>query len=63
MNKERLFISTNSFDWDSNRFFGSQLYIIDSSALAARFLFPNIVYFDVGATHPGSAGRVHRMRS
>ena len=44
MNRNALFISTNSFDWDSNRFFGTQLYVLDSTALAAGFVFPNIVY-------------------
>jgi len=49
MNKNALFISTNSFDWDSPSFNGTQMYIIDSTALAAGFLFPNIVYGDIGA--------------
>jgi hypothetical protein len=48
MNKNALFISTNSFDWDSPAFNGTQMYIIDSTALAAGFLFPNIVYADLG---------------
>ena len=48
MNRNALFISTNSFDWDSPAFNGTQLYIIDSTALAAGFLFPNIVYIDIG---------------
>jgi len=49
MNKNALFISTNSFDWDSPAFNGTQIYIIDSTALAAGFVFPNIVYGDLGA--------------
>jgi hypothetical protein len=49
MNKNALFISTNSFDWDSPAFNGTQMYIIDSTALAAGFVFPNIVYIDIGA--------------
>lgn len=49
MNRNALFISTNSFDWDSPAFNGSQIYIIDSTALAAGFVFPNIVYGDLGA--------------
>jgi len=48
MNRNALFISTNSFDWDSPAFNGSQIYIIDSTGLAAGFLFPNIVYGDIG---------------
>ena len=50
MNKNALFISTNSFDWDSPAFNGTQIYIIDSTALAAGFVFPNIVYGDLGAS-------------
>ena len=61
MNKNALFISTNSFDWDSPAFNGAQMYIIDSTALAAGFLFPNIVYFDIGGQRP-DAGRAHRLR-
>src|SRR5262249_14298536 len=49
INKNAIFISTNSFDWDSPAFNGSQMYVIDSTALAAGFLFPNIVYIDIGA--------------
>jgi hypothetical protein len=49
MNRNALFISTNSFDWDSPAFNGAQIYIIDSTALAAGFIFPNIVYGDLGA--------------
>jgi len=49
MNRNALFISTNSFDWDSPAFNGSQIYIIDSTALAAGLVFPNIVYGDLGA--------------
>jgi len=56
MNRNALFISTNSYDWDSNAFNGTQLYIIDSTALAAGFVFPNIVYFDVGANIPTPEG-------
>jgi len=48
MNRNALYISTNSFDWTDPGFNGTQLYIIDSTALAAGFLFPNIVYFDLG---------------
>ena len=50
MNKNALFISTNSFNWDGPEFNGSQIYIIDSTALAAGFVFPNIVYGDLGAS-------------
>ncbi len=50
INKNAIYISTNSFDWDSPAFNGSQLYIIDSTALAAGFIFPNVVYGDIGAT-------------
>ncbi len=50
MNKNALFISTNSFDWDSPAFNGTQMYIIDSTALAAGFVFPNIVYADIGGS-------------
>jgi len=56
MNKNALFISTNSFDWDTPVFNGAQLYIIDSTGLAAGFLFPNIVYFDAGANVPTPEG-------
>ena len=56
MNRNALYISTNSFDWDSPAFNGAQLYIIDSTALAAGFLFPNIVYFDVGGNVPTPEG-------
>jgi hypothetical protein len=56
MNRNALFISTNSFDWDSPAFNGAQLYIIDSTALAAGFVFPNIVYFDIGANIPTPEG-------
>jgi hypothetical protein len=56
MNKNALFISTNSFDWDSPAFNGSQMYIIDSTALAAGFVFPNIVYIDIGALVPTPEG-------
>jgi hypothetical protein len=56
MNRNALYISTNSFDWDSPAFNGSQLYIIDSTALAAGFIFPNIVYFDVGGNVPTPEG-------
>jgi hypothetical protein len=55
-NKNALFISTNSFDWDSPAFNGAQLYIIDSTALAAGFVFPNVVYFDIGANIPTPEG-------
>lgn len=56
MNKNALFISTNSFDWDSPTFNGTQLYIIDSTALAAGFLFPNLVYADIGNNVPTPEG-------
>jgi len=56
MNRNALFISTNSFDWDSPAFNGAQLYIIDSTALAAGFFFPNVVYFDIGANIPTPEG-------
>ena len=55
-NANALFISTNSFDWDSCIllagdcvFNGAQMYIIDSTALAAGFAFPNLFYADLGA--------------
>ncbi len=50
INKNAIYISTNSFDWDSPAFNGSQLYVIDSTALAAGFIFPNIAYIDIGAS-------------
>ena len=56
MNRNALFISTNSFDWDTPTFNGTQLYILDSTALAAGFVFPNIVYFDVGNNVPTPEG-------
>jgi hypothetical protein len=56
MNRNALFISTNSFDWDSPAFNGAQLYIIDSTALAFGAFFPNIVYFDIGANIPTPEG-------
>jgi len=56
MNRNALFISTNSFDWDTPTFNGAQLYIIDSTALAAGFVFPNIVYFDIGNNVPTPEG-------
>ncbi len=56
MNRNALFISTNSFDWDTPTFNGTQMYIIDSSALAAGFLFPNIVYIDIGNFVPTPEG-------
>jgi len=56
MNRNALFISTNSFDWDTPTFNGAQLYIIDSTGLAAGFLFPNIVYFDIGNNVPTPEG-------
>jgi len=56
MNKNALFISTNSFDWDSPAFNAAQEYIIDSTALAAGFLFPNIVYIDIGGNIPTPEG-------
>jgi hypothetical protein len=49
MNRNALFISTNSFDWTNGAFNGTQIYIIDSTALAGGALFPNIVYGDIGA--------------
>jgi hypothetical protein len=55
-NRNALFISTNSFDWDTPAFNGSQLYVIDSTGLAAGFLFPNIVYFDIGNNIPTPEG-------
>jgi hypothetical protein len=56
MNKNALFISTNSFDWDTPVFNGTQMYIIDSSALAAGFFFPNVVYIDIGNFVPTPEG-------
>jgi hypothetical protein len=56
MNRNALFISTNSFDWDTPTFNGTQLYILDSTGLAAGFVFPNIVYFDVGNNVPTPEG-------
>ncbi len=56
MNRNALFISTNSFDWDTPTFNGTQMYIIDSTALAAGFLFPNIVYIDIGNFVPTPEG-------
>jgi hypothetical protein len=56
MNENALFISTNSFDWDTPTFNGTQMYIIDSTALAAGFLFPNLVYIDIGNFVPTPEG-------
>jgi hypothetical protein len=56
MNRNALFISTNSFNWDENIFNGTQMYIIDSTALAAGFLFPNVVYIDIGNFVPTPEG-------
>jgi hypothetical protein len=56
MNENALFISTNSFDWDTPTFNGTQMYIIDSTALALGFLFPNIVYIDIGNFVPTPEG-------
>jgi hypothetical protein len=56
MNRNAVVISTNSFDWDTPTFNGTQLYILDSTALAAGFVFPNIVYFDVGNNVPTPEG-------
>jgi hypothetical protein len=56
MDNHALVISTNSFDWDTPTFNGTQLYILDSTALAAGFVFPNIVYFDVGNNIPTPEG-------
>jgi len=56
MNRNALFISTNSFDWDTPTFNGTQMYIIDSSALAAGFFFPGIVYIDIGNFVPTPEG-------
>ncbi|HEX3456082.1 MAG TPA: hypothetical protein VHS03_15775, partial [Gaiellaceae bacterium] len=56
MNRNALIVSTNSFDWDSPAFNGSQIYIIDSTALAAGFIFPNVVYGDFGALFPTPEG-------
>jgi hypothetical protein len=58
MNRNALFISTNSFDNDSSAFNGTQMYIIDSTALAAGFLFPNIVYIDIGNFVPTPEGLI-----
>jgi len=56
MDEHALFISTNSFDWDSCIlvgpdcvFNGAQMYAIDSTALAAGFAFPNVYYLNIGA--------------
>jgi len=49
MNRNALFISTNSFDWDTGVFNGAQMYIIDSTALAAGFVFPQLVYIPIGS--------------
>ncbi len=56
MNRNALYISTNSYDWDTPTFNGAQLYILDSTALAAGFVFPNIVYFDIGNNIPTPEG-------
>jgi len=48
MDGHALYISTNSFDNDSLTFNGAQMYIIDSTALAAGLTFPNLVYFNLG---------------
>jgi hypothetical protein len=56
INKNAIFVSTNSYDWDSPAFNGAQIYIIDSTALAAGFIFPNIVYGDLGALFPTPEG-------
>ncbi len=56
MNKNALVITTNSFDWDTPTFNGAQLYVIDSTGLAAGFLFPNIAYFDIGNNIPTPEG-------
>jgi hypothetical protein len=58
MNENALFISTNSFNWDENVFNGTQMYIIDSTALAAGFLFPNLVYIDIGNNVPTPEGPI-----
>src|SRR5581483_10909919 len=56
MNRNALFISTNSFDWDTPTFNGAQLYVLDSTALAAGFVFPNIAYLDIGNNIPTPEG-------
>jgi hypothetical protein len=56
MNRNALFISTNSFDWDTPTFNGTQMYIIDSTALAYGSFFPNIVYIDIGNYVPTPEG-------
>jgi hypothetical protein len=56
MNRNALFISTNSYDWDSPAFNGTQMYIIDSTALASGSLFPTIVYADIGGLLPTPEG-------
>jgi hypothetical protein len=56
MNRNALFVSTNSYDWDTGVFNGTQMYIIDSTALAAGFLFPNVVYIDIGNFVPTPEG-------
>jgi hypothetical protein len=48
MNRNAVFVTTNAFEWDTGTFFGAQIYIVDSTALAAGILFPNVVYIDVG---------------
>jgi hypothetical protein len=49
MDSHALYISTNSFDNDTGVFNGAQYYIIDSTALAAGLIFPNLIHIDIGA--------------
>jgi hypothetical protein len=51
-------ISTNSFDWDTGVLNGSQLYVIDKTALALGVAFPSFGYADVGGgtSYPGFLG-------
>ena len=47
-NKNAIFISTNSFDFNGTAFNGAQMYILDKSALALGLGSVNTVYADLG---------------
>jgi hypothetical protein len=47
-NKNAIFISTNSFDFNGTAFNGAQMYILDKSALALGIGSVNTVYADLG---------------
>jgi hypothetical protein len=47
-NKNAIFISTNSFDFNGTAFNGAQMYIIDKSALALGVSAPQTMYIDLG---------------